>query len=915
MYFRRLRKVALHAAFLCSAVLAPSVALALPISNQLELSSDDGQIIITLVDDQRGVVYLGLTDDDGLSKLVLVEKDGLGLGGMIELGAVELLAGVISTGAGSAYIGLGGDPGKILQVDLEGFVKVGELTLPHGQTLLPVALGGSSEDAVYFALTGDPGRILQIDTATLEVNGTLELEERESGFTDAVPAPDGHYAYWAANHVAGTFPALVYTKTIVKIDLENFERADSLQLSSSQMLTRLFMDPEGESLWAWGRWSPNYLTRIDLEQFEVVDALELPQGVPWVNAAVMEASGRTAIFAGGAEPPTLLRVDLQNMQLMDSVLLSDESLAALFGGVASANQPSVYFPSANEPARLVELDIRKPYLRFTPTALDFGQSLVGFPALPRTVSLANIGGGTADFLEFQDMPPTVTLAEHNCPSQLEPGSGCNLTILFEATSPGPNGGVFWALSSNAVDSELELHAFGQESLEMAVTDFGLGPDWFYDDFLDLSKPVVHPDGSTLHFWASDGVGTGAPALDTVSLGWLLGYASYSGLWDTRAVNSAVAHDGSAVYAALEEHGSGEGILIRSTGIGHPSVLYPSGNPDPISVVKASAIEDRVWFATGSDLARLFEVDGDDFTIVDELQASNDGGVDSLVLNEPDSRILLALNTNPLRIVEVNLNDFEIGRELELPLVEGRLRTGLIDPDAGYAYFASTAIPAEIVKVALDGLSLAGSLQLEAVVGQVLDGALDPARGRAYLLGDGPDGATLNRLDLEGLVADAPVRLGPDFHSTSGLAMTIDRDYALIPAQLEADDRGVVIRMRLNAAQLRLEPAIIDFGKVPQFGSPISTEVWLHNDGSRVANLLHFYLSAADFVLSSSECLAGLQPGESCRLEISIDPLHAGARSGVLHVHNDNGGPALLAIHAAVEMPVFRDRFELHDGQE
>ncbi|MGY6587005.1 MAG: YncE family protein [Wenzhouxiangella sp.] len=897
-------------------VLVPcSVSAEWPVADQLEL--DPGQIAFQLVDDQRDVIYLGVSDDDGQSSLLRIKKDGLVSDGSIGLGLVDLRTGVLSAAGNYAFVGLDGDPGKILKIDLDEYGLVDELTLSDGQTLGAASLSSLSGDTVYMALMGNPGRLISIDATSFAVTDMLQLEDRETGFQDVVLDPKGRFAYWAANFNAQLFNF----PSIVKVDLETFERVAKLDLiQSAQAVVRLMMDPAGESLWAWGIWSPSSVIEVDLDGFELSSRLVLPAGFSTFSTTmVMEPSGLRALFVNGAEPPTLLRVDLQEMELMDSEALSDDSLDRLRGGVASANQASVYFHSLNDPPRLIHIDSRKPFLRFSPSRLDFGESLIDVPAMPRTVRLENTGSTLAEHLEWHAPSPSVSVATQNCPAHLEPGAGCDITLLFEASAVGPNDAVFEALAANTAVAAIPLQTFGQTSMAMGTVDWQfIGPDWLAGDVFELSKPLMRPNKSAMHVWLMSPSEAIDSVIDTQSLAFLP--QQTLGVWEASVHQAAFADQGAVVYAALEEFDGISGNLGRGQGQGFPyftPVLFPEGGFDPISAIAASSNEDRVWFASGTTETRLFSVDGTDFSIDGELLLGASDGVGSMALNEQEDTLLLALTSDPTRIVEVNLEDLSVGRVLELPLIEGRLEIALVDSESAHAYFISNAVPTEVVKIDFSGLTLLEMSVQSMISGQVLDGRYEPASDQIYLISETIDSVKLSRLNTESLLAEDQIQLDSAFRSISGAALTADGSYALFPAladDVEISDRVTVVRVRLTSSELMPEPSVIAFGDLPQFGSMETAEVWLQNDGSRSASQLNLLVPDGPYRLSFSDCPDELPPGEGCRMNIAFEPKIAGPQHSVLYIHTADGAPELLPLSANVIPPVFRDRFEGTDGK-
>jgi hypothetical protein len=79
------------------------------IIDQLELEPGDGTMVIHLIDDQRGKLYLVAEGDDQASRLIRVDQANLTVDAVIDLETSEIRQAVIDTAGDYAYFATDGD--------------------------------------------------------------------------------------------------------------------------------------------------------------------------------------------------------------------------------------------------------------------------------------------------------------------------------------------------------------------------------------------------------------------------------------------------------------------------------------------------------------------------------------------------------------------------------------------------------------------------------------------------------------------------------------------------------------------------------------------------------------------------------------------------------------------------------------
>lgn len=145
-----------------------------------------------------------------------------------------------------------------------------------------------------------------------------------------------------------------------------------------------------------------------------------------------------------------------------------------------------------------------------------------------------------------------------------------------------------------------------------------------------------------------------------------------------------------------------------------------------------------------------------------------------LMDEPAGSVYFATASG--QIAQVHLADFTLSATLNLAAGEGGIASGLLDGDAGFAYFGTDTAPGQVIKVRLSDFTRVDTLPLTAGQDNLTSAVLDAAGGYAYF-GTGTAPGHIVRVDLAGFAAAGEVILQPGQDGLSTALPTPTGGYA------------------------------------------------------------------------------------------------------------------------------------------
>lgn len=280
----------------------------------------------------------------------------------------SIRASVIDSVGEFAYFAVHMDsgPDRLIKVDLASFERVETIEMESGDRWLRAGLIDSLDEYAYFGSNTDPGRIVKVDLAAfervdmMELSGSGEVRPRLS-----VMDSDGEFAYFA------TRPGSGERIWVVKIDLQNFQHVESIELASGEVdAGSIMIDPADNFVFVVSPGespNPGKLVRIDLDNFSRLDALDIGDGstqafsdLPRIGAMGVDGSNAFVVtrsdIANWGEPDMIKKVDLSAFEVVDAKRLDAEELAPHALVMDPAGQYG-YFGTNSQPGRVVRIDL------------------------------------------------------------------------------------------------------------------------------------------------------------------------------------------------------------------------------------------------------------------------------------------------------------------------------------------------------------------------------------------------------------------------------------------------------------------------------------------------------------------------------------------------------------------------------
>jgi hypothetical protein len=288
------------------------------------------------------ILKMRLADSTFVDALVLPAGDVLG-------------GGVIDTTAGTIYVGIRSTPGRIIQIRLSDFTRVGEVVLGGDDNYLTWAAHDATTGMAYFGLEGDasadePARLIQVRLADLTRLAGVTLHRAQSYPHIGVLDSQAGYAYVVPDNYNG--PAL----EIVKIDLATFQQTASLVLPTHHtMQVGLFDAESGYAYFADGN-VPTSIFKVDLSTFTLAGTLTLTIDESDLTSGVLDPVGGYAYFAIDNNPGQILKVRLSDLTRVDALTLNSGE-TFLDAAVIDPATHIAYFAAETSPGQVVKVDL------------------------------------------------------------------------------------------------------------------------------------------------------------------------------------------------------------------------------------------------------------------------------------------------------------------------------------------------------------------------------------------------------------------------------------------------------------------------------------------------------------------------------------------------------------------------------
>jgi hypothetical protein len=604
------------------------------------------------------------------------------------------------------------------------------LALGQSETAPTSAVIDTATGFAYFGTNSSPAKIVKVRLSDLTEVASMTLGSGENNLTSAVIDTSGvtHYAYFGTKTVPGK---------VIKINLTTFTESAALTLGSGENdLVSAIIDTNDGFAYFGTSTAPGKIAKIDLTIFAeaVGSPLVLGTNENDLRSAVIDTSGAThyAYFGAYVALPhgQIAKIDLTTFtEAVGSPLVlgsSGEDYPA--SAVIDTSAGFAYFGTFTFPGKVVKIDLST----FT--------EAVGSPLATSAEDLSSAVIDTANgfaYFGVQDSSPAKILKidlatfTENVSSPLTLGSGnvylepgvavidptAGLALFATQADPGKIVKVTLSSFTEAAGSPLTLGS-GEDSPEAQVIDTAAG--FAYLGMQTNPAKIVKIDLATFTEVASITLPSGESNLTNAIIDTAAGFAYFT------------TYSGSAKVIKID-------LSTFTEAAGSPLALASLGTSAASAVIDTSGATHYAYFGS-------------------------------------------AVGLSPGRVAKVDLSTFTeaAGSPLTLGSGESNLSTAVIDPSAGFAYFATYAAPSKIVKIDLATFTenVSSPLVLGSGEDYPLSAVIDTAAGFAYFTTyDAP--SKVVKIDLATFTenASSPLALGSGENAVQSSVIDVAAGFA------------------------------------------------------------------------------------------------------------------------------------------
>lgn len=561
----------------------------------------------------------------------------------------------------------------------------GELIMAGNERELYTSLIHPSHHIAYFASATDPARVIRIDLETFERIDSLLVGPNDGDITSGVISPDGDHAYF-------TLWDIDLPGALIKIDLNTFERTASLELPSNTVKFRpisLIKDNQTAYFVSTDSEQPAVSTfvEVDLQEMEVTRSLQFDTLFTEIESAVIDSTASRAFLGTDRDPAEIIEIDLVSMSVSGSLSEPDMQGPLAAAGICSGDGHA-YFARTDTEGIIYKISL-------SPLALE--EQIV----LPQ---------GEGRFLT------NIAMDCNNQNAYFAPASSGSISIIDLSTFEhagnltGPNPGFY---QSALIDPAREMGLFTKDAHGL-IERYSLGEGEFVDD---LEMP---PDEGGIE-----------SILSSSETGYI--YASAS-KWKSSIV-------------------VGRGILEI--------------NPHDLSVQRS------LWWEHHPVLAGTISPD--------------------------QENALYLLAHNAPRLIKVSIGAMEIKGELDFPFTVHDRHAIAMDPGGEFVYVALSLDAPEILKVSLDSMTVVDSISASLV--NIFQASVSDLSGHhVYFAGQGISAdATFYKLDTASFEIEDSFELQGNFSMMQDAAISPGGDYGYFLYHATNQDPRLV-RLDLNTMQ-------------------------------------------------------------------------------------------------------------------
>jgi len=303
-----------------------------------------------------------------------------------------LTSAVIDTNNGYAYFGTNTSPGQIIKVDLNSFTRVDSIILNPGEDYLTSAVIDTNAGYAYFGTYTDIGKIIKIRLTPFERVDAVRFHPTfDLGYLScAVIHPSQGYAYFAAEENPGR---------ISKLDLNNFTITQTIYSYDARFIVSAVIDVNNNYMYVGTRGTSSKVGKVNLDpnNFDFIDDINLESTTGWdLFSAVIDTNNGYAYFGTftGSAIKKIYKVDIDPARTFQKIgTIEITTSARLISAVIDTSGGYAYFGTDTTPGQIIKVDLNNFTIADTLT-LNTGENDLRSAVIDQNNNYAYFGTNT-----------------------------------------------------------------------------------------------------------------------------------------------------------------------------------------------------------------------------------------------------------------------------------------------------------------------------------------------------------------------------------------------------------------------------------------------------------------------------------------------------------------------------------------
>ncbi|GEM_PF-5723855 len=295
----------------------PSKVISIDIENCIRISDlsmlpDESPLFCSTYDPDTGIAYYGTYQEP--AKIIRVNLPDFFRIDRLEFSHVEKSVGTLLTRPSTHHLFAGitnADPASVVKIDSEEFIRDSSVSCAPGFSNLRCGMVDSSGDFAYFATFDSPSQIIKVNLNLMTIVGNLTTSADYLRCVTGNPASNRIY-FAGSSHV-------------IELDLTQFKTGpDITLLPEEQPVSCATYDTVRNHAYFCCNTDPGRIVRIDLDPFQRIDSLILDSNIAYIQTAILASEIDSLFACSGGTIPHIAQIDLDLFTQTDSLTLDSE---------------------------------------------------------------------------------------------------------------------------------------------------------------------------------------------------------------------------------------------------------------------------------------------------------------------------------------------------------------------------------------------------------------------------------------------------------------------------------------------------------------------------------------------------------------------------------------------------------------